>query len=88
MKILIIFLKIKFLRKFKIALKNARIAYMNLFIKQGSLKQAHAQPGAARAMSEHQVLTARAATCDSYAHAYRYCMHPYKAFRGFHMEIV
>lgn len=44
MLFLIIFFN-KFLKKFKIALKNASIAYMNLFINQGSLNQAHIQSG-------------------------------------------
>lgn len=42
------FLKIKFLQKFKIALKNASIAYMNLFINRGSLirlTHSQVQPG-------------------------------------------
>jgi len=71
-----------------IALKNTSIARMNLFVTQGSLNQSHTQSGTNRAMSEHQVLLARAATCSCYTHAYRHDTRPYKAFCGFHMEIV
>lgn len=59
--------------KIQDSFKNASIAYMNLFINQKSFNQAHTQPGATRAMSEHQALTGRAATCSSYTHVYRYC---------------
>lgn len=61
---------------------------MNLFIIQGSLSWALRQSGITRGVSECQVLTGKADTFSSYAHALTHCMQPYKAFCGFHMEIV
>lgn len=61
---------------------------MNLFITQGSPNWAHTQSGITRDMSGCQVLTAKADTFNSFAHASTHCTHPYKAFYRFHMEIL